>query len=74
MYGLQYKQIVVATFYVFAVFEPSTLYVPKSAEILIIKPKTPLSGGLVPVSLRQEEKEIKLVEICETQIRCTHKT
>lgn len=31
-------------------------YIPKSAEILIIKPKIPLSGGLVPVSLKQEER------------------
>lgn len=36
---------------------PSNVYLPKSAEILIIKPKIPLSGGLVPVSLKQEEKE-----------------
>jgi len=39
------------------VFKPSTSYIPKSAEILIIKPKIPLSGGLVPVSLKQEERE-----------------
>lgn len=57
LYGLQYKQRTFASLCFFTVFRLNSLYIPKSAEILIIKPKIPLSGGLVPVSLKQEERE-----------------